>query len=479
MFVEEKLIAQAWYVPLHDLDEALNGFFASGGYWSELWLANASLEVLKSPDLFEKIYKNTIFGRLADKISKVKLLVRNENYSHLVDSIGNKRSEIRRNFNKLDPASLSRIFIRQMESKDEALFKDTVGFCAPSGKLNKQMSPLAFYRLDDPAHHDHKRHWVLASKMNHEGMFADKTADIEECFGKSFQSIAEKLYGKISEDWRRNFYVSLTPRQEIRLLRVVALPSEMEAVGAIWPELHPRDSSYFEGVIMAPNERYHVFLIRPAEIWSVNAAINTTAAISEFRPDYVILLGIAGGREGKPCYLGDVLYSTSGFAYEYQTLKWDDSANAVKPDRKPRKINVGSNLLRWVANIGKDGKGEWTRKVRVNATCCGIKMPYTTYKVKAYQGVVLSGSKVIQTNEFFEDMCKFIHSDIGAVEMEAEGVGQATELLGKEFIMVKGISDYADQNKSNPKRQVYRVVAARAAAQFLREAIKAGRLRVK
>lgn len=472
MFIKENLVPQSWYGRLDDLDDVLNGFFANGGAWSELWVANASLEVLENPKRFEKIYTTTIFGTLKHKISEVKLLMKKDEYDRMCTSIRDMNSDISRNLKLLHSKYLPRIFVGVMDVNDATLgnVKHMVGFCAPFGQLKPSPTPLAFYRLDDIAHPTQGREWVLASPMN-DGMFADKKEFIEASFDSSKFSSVPKLRAKpkISNSWRKCFYEKGRPRKEIRLLVVVALEKEFGAFCEIWPGLEKSGhGDYHEEVIVSNgDERYHIFLIKPAEMGSVDAATCAAPAIWQLKPDYVILIGFAGGNRATIKERGNVVYSNSGLAYEYQKWKGNPPPQWLghpEPIDRSRSFKMGDDLLRWVDRIRKGGDGEWKKQIETRAGRNTL--------VCAFRGKVASGSKLVATSTFFEK-----YKDILAVEMEAEGVWKAADSYSKQFMMIKGISDFADEGKNDGDEQHFRELAAKSAALFLRDAVFTGGLK--
>jgi nucleoside phosphorylase len=465
-------------VRLQDLDTVFRGFFSGGAQWAEIWAANTPLDVLRSREEFGRVYRDTIFGHLDGKISYVKLLLASEAYDGMVDDLRDERSTLRENVTSLSVSARRRLLVRRRTDADDlgAAAGEIFGFCATMGNLDRgghlQQCPLLFYRLSDVAHPDRDRNWVLASPIMDGGAFSGEgeRARITRFFrgDGGFVSVATLLGAGDGEEEPLRL-LALHHPVEVRLLLVAALAEEAQHFSKEWEELrHVSDgpTEYYEGVVSSNdgNKLYHVFLIWASEMGSVDAAVVTTEGLREFRPDYVVLVGIAGGRAARVRERGNVVYGQTYEAYEY--AKKETLCGILDINRpKPRAFGAGERLLR-MANAANPND-EWRAQIELDS---GERR-----SVRAVRGHVLSGCKVVATPSLFRRMARR-HAEVAALEMESEGVHCAARYSNKQFIMIKGVSDLADRGKGGPDEKGCRQLAARACGRFIHDALVQGQL---
>lgn len=191
---------------------------------------------------------------------------------------------------------------------------------------------------------------------------------------------------------------------------------------------------------------------------NVNAAGKTAALLRELRPQYVLLVGIAGGIN-KPTtellslknqLLGDVLVAEQVAGYEFGKQKPDGL------ERRPRAYPASAQLL---APAKALMPSEWIQRIvqpRPDGTT-GRVVPHVHF------GTMGSGEKVI-TDPAFVDPIKRVWTELVGVEMEGFGVAWACHQFDPRahFLLVKAICDWADPQK----RDAWQPYAADAAASF-------------
>lgn len=353
MFLPSDWSPKAWYVPLDEIDSVFSGFFSTGGSWADIWVANSPLDVLSDADLFDQIYRKTLFGRLDGKIASVRLLLESGQSQEVLSArFADPEDPMRKNLASLSESARRRIFLRPKVTEEEvfSVFTQTAGFCAVGGKLEPARKPLVFYRLSDPAHSG-DRSWVLASPMRDGGMFNDCWQKIQRVFARTrFTSVSDLLSPQQESTSIEQSAVVVTRPREVRLLLVVGLSEEVGFCRVEWPELVPVDGavrSYYEGVLKSKDGRllYHVFLVRSSDMGNADAAVAAMAGLMQFSPDYVLLLGIAGGPKEKVKKLGTVVYGKSYEAYEYAKRE-RDASGAETNLLRPRPFAAGEKLKR-------------------------------------------------------------------------------------------------------------------------------------
>lgn len=161
------------------------------------------------------------------------------------------------------------------------------------------------------------------------------------------------------------------------------------------------------------------------------ATLTTQKAIDELKPIAVLLLGIAFGIDKTKQKLGDVLIAESIFPYELQKL------NEKSSTHRGQAIPCG-NIL--------------SERFRMRRTDWKPSHNGLLFDVNVFQGLVLSGDKVLNNKKFRDSLLKHFPNAIGG-EMEAAGayacVVSQLPNLQPEVILIKSICDWADGTKDD------------------------------
>jgi adenosylhomocysteine nucleosidase len=179
-----------------------------------------------------------------------------------------------------------------------------------------------------------------------------------------------------------------------------------------------------------------------------SAAVLTERAATEFAPAAVIFVGVAGALQPR-LSLGDVVVATHVYAYHGATSHDDDLT------ARPRTWELSHRVHQIAAHLERTG--DWARR-----------LPGGPPRPSVYFGPVAAGeivhySAVSDPRQWLREH----YNDAVAVEMEAAGVAQAGHLNDAlATIMVRGISDYADESKSATDDAVWQPRAAANAAAF-------------
>ncbi len=180
---------------------------------------------------------------------------------------------------------------------------------------------------------------------------------------------------------------------------------------------------------------------------NVGAAAGTQLVIDKWRPAYVILGGIAAGAAGGQLKLGDVVIAETVVGYE--PGKYDEQGLRRRPD-------VYRSVFALLATAKAVTAGEWAPFVPIGSPEVGAGAP------ESHFGPVLSGEKVLADALVFDQLRRDWPTAVG-LEMEGLGVATAAHRNGTGFLLVKGVSDFAD----NGKNDLWRDYAAHAAARFV------------
>ncbi|MGI5236863.1 hypothetical protein [Dactylosporangium sp. CA-139066] len=170
------------------------------------------------------------------------------------------------------------------------------------------------------------------------------------------------------------------------------------------------------------------------------AAVMAGSLLARWRAERILLVGIAGGFGAAGVRVGDVVVPDQVVGYEAGKLLPDGA------QRRPEAYRPDFDLLAAARSVQP---AEWAPPAAVHF------------------GTVLSGEKVVADADvlagFRRDWPKAV-----AVEMESFGVALAAYRFGGRFLMVKGVSDLADEAKDDRGRAGAAEAAARFAAAVLR-----------
>ena len=250
---------------------------------------------------------------------------------------------------------------------------------------------------------------------------------------------------------------------DVDILIITALPEERDAVLRQLPSYQPVQDTDFPTFNVATLETdsgcdqgnlvVAVTMLRHAG--NVFAAVHTARFLQRFKPHYVLMIGIAGGVEGK-VHLGDVVISDQIIYYEITKEQLGFS------EQRPQVLRADWLLLdraknytdiSWHANITAERP----------ATRRNVEVP------RVHCGPIASGEKVIADRNRITEL-KQQHSKLHAVDMESFGVGLTADEWADspQFIAVRGISDYANEEKNDKWHEYASDSAAAFSVAFLR-----------
>lgn len=162
----------------------------------------------------------------------------------------------------------------------------------------------------------------------------------------------------------------------------------------------------------------------------------TSDAITDCKPTIVLMVGIAFGVDNKKQKIGDVLISERVTPFEPQRVGKKIIYRGKECPSSVILLNKFRNADDWLHNI----KGKNT---------------------KIIPGNILSGEKLIDNIKFRKRLTKHF-SDVKGGEMEGAGIYTACEGKDIQWILVKGICDFADGMKRRNKK-IKQEIAAESA----------------
>jgi nucleoside phosphorylase len=197
------------------------------------------------------------------------------------------------------------------------------------------------------------------------------------------------------------------------------------------------------------------------------AGVFSTQSLNHWKPARIVLVGIAGSLEPDRIMLGDVVVSAKIFGYEVgdaegDVIRFRTTFNQIGALDLDRIRAFRDDPIEYPA---------WQKECAEAAPANGLE-DLSRYP-ELHLEVTASGEYVVKSIEFGKKLRREIDKDICAVEMEARGLHQALYLNSNraDGLMIRGVSDYADENKSSLEKQskdAYRKFATANAARLLR-----------
>ena len=172
---------------------------------------------------------------------------------------------------------------------------------------------------------------------------------------------------------------------------------------------------------------------------SLGASLDSVGkGIEALSPLGVIRVGIAVGVNEKKQAIGDVLVTERLHLYDLQRVGTQDGILKITPrDDKP-------HASPWLINLFKNAALSWK-------------------KAKVRFGTILTGGKLVDNVDFRDRLLGLEAEAIGG-EMEGAGLYVACQDKKVDWILIKGICDWADGNKGEKKKARQKMAAGNAAA---------------
>jgi len=218
---------------------------------------------------------------------------------------------------------------------------------------------------------------------------------------------------------------------EDELLQALRVLSPLPRRHKIWKVVHDYDTYYlgrfgvFQSVIV---------LSSMGSEGATGATLSVDSVIREWDPTAIVLLGIAFGANRRKHLPANVLVCEHLIPYEHQRVGEEPTFRNPIPPSSPTLVNRFQHALDWTFHR-PDGS-----------------------KCNKHVGPILSGEKIIDNPDFKGALLSQYPNAIGG-EMEGTGLWSAAQRARKEWILVKGVCDWADGRKHDS----YHAMAAASA----------------
>lgn len=194
------------------------------------------------------------------------------------------------------------------------------------------------------------------------------------------------------------------------------------------------------------------------EMGLVSASILATISLLTYKPKLLIMGGICAGVEGKTS-IGDLIVADPVFNYEAGKR----TSNGFKANYTQR------HLTRRCKELAEQLQSDraFLRAIK-DSWDLEIGKPQT--EIAVHIAPMGSGSSVLTEPKVLEDVSQH-HRTITGIDMEAFAIGQsAYEALREEipWIVVKGVQDYANEDKNDKSREYAAYISAKLIIEFLK-----------
>jgi nucleoside phosphorylase/predicted nucleotidyltransferase len=250
--------------------------------------------------------------------------------------------------------------------------------------------------------------------------------------------------------------VSALPKEHDAVRRQLPSPRTWTPAGDIAPSFEVSLLQTAKG-----RERHIASAIFP-RMGMAPAAVTTKGLVDFLSPQLVMLVGIAGGISPEDVSLGDLVIPEAIFDYEAVkvTHKGEEPNGMIAPiSPAPYQLIKQQDWSRWTKNVGRTRPGHGLLSSALGRM---RGRPMKELRIH-FDGPMASGHKVIADAERGQAL-RAVHRKTTSIDMESWGVAEAciSSRHPTPFVVIKAISDYADEQKNDGWHEF----CCRAAATF-------------
>lgn len=186
-------------------------------------------------------------------------------------------------------------------------------------------------------------------------------------------------------------------------------------------------------------------------IGKVNAAMTTALMLNHFRPRQVLFTGIAGGTN-PDLQPGDIVIASRTIHHDYQSITFDQkptiqTRNGISGQPNPAYFPADSLML--------------LRAQAVARTVAFEPIPITTRPPTVVTGTVVTGDQFISSAQKVAQLRQDFGAD--ATEMEGAAVAQVCYQIQVPLLVIRSLSDRADDNARRDMLSFYETAARNSA----------------
>ena len=229
-----------------------------------------------------------------------------------------------------------------------------------------------------------------------------------------------------------------------------AFDTEAEVLHQSMTDIEERDIAGLKFTIGQLRGR-HIALAQTG-IGKVNAAMTTTAAVLMLHPNEVVFSGIAGGLSAK-VHPGDIVIGASIAQHDFGRIESEGFKNtptdAYGGGHNPLFFPADGHLLQSASAAAANLKLEGVPGKD------GLRPP------SILEGIIVTGDTFVASSAKKAELVKQFKAD--AVEMEGGAIAQVCRQFNVPCIIIRSISDNADESANIDLKQFYKIAAANSA----------------
>lgn len=270
-------------------------------------------------------------------------------------------------------------------------------------------------------------------------------------------------------------------RPHIDVLLVVPLAEELDRIYEIFPYVsdHSEEDFHFTKVL-SPTSNQSLFVVKLKGMGNGPARDACNFVFERHTVGLIVCCGIAGGLK-KDLKLGDVCVSHSVLDLSDQ-FKIEDKFTDMKIAPSPKHLEVDRNICSRLAFLSEHPRYTELRQgwrddyleflLSIEADHGEEFERFKTHvreEARVFFGPIISHGGVVASDQFSESL-KSIDRNVLAVETESAGVFEVAKNNSTPVFTVRGISDYADTNKTQleiDSEDLLRSLAAKNAALYV------------
>jgi adenosylhomocysteine nucleosidase len=188
-------------------------------------------------------------------------------------------------------------------------------------------------------------------------------------------------------------------------------------------------------------------------IGKVNAAITTTLMIEHFKPREIIFSGIAGGID-PDLFPGDIVIGTQVKYHDFGAIH--DSGMEYRATKNP--FNLVENPLSFACD------SLLVQKAIANAsglTFAKIQRNNGSFVPSVTKGVIVTGDVFVSSDLASKRLRKDLNAAV--TEMEGAAIAQTCFQQNTPFLIIRSLSDNANNNAKSDVKNFYQIAAQNAA----------------
>ena len=246
--------------------------------------------------------------------------------------------------------------------------------------------------------------------------------------------------------------------ERLSVLRALNIDPSIEAINI-------EERPYWVTTVSSSHHKLNIAVTIPDKQGNAEAQTATSKMISGCKPELLILVGIAAGVRDK-IKLADVVVSEAVIHYERAKLMVDKIDHRYEI-RTPDNLVISTLQSFFKSNY----KSNWHRifdSLQRKLSTREMPDPPEYFSPECQFKYITTGEKILADGSL-KKMAETENSNIRAGETEAWGFLTAANAYNKNWLVVRGISDFGDEeSKDGKNKDQYHYCAANAAASFTR-----------